>query len=152
MKFKTALLTLTLLAGLALTGCSTTSVMTPAALQTAVSTGVQVGLDVYPQAAPDVALARDVICAEASSTNVNPATIVNDLSAAGITNSNSKLIVDGALLAYEGVWSLIGTNATTAMEPYLQATCAGLTAGLPPVAAPAAVRRVSAQLLPPHLR
>ena len=133
--------------------------MTPAALQTAVNTGVQVGLDVYPQAAPDVAMAQGIVCAEASTTNVNPATIVNDLAAAGITNSNSKLIVDAALLVYEGVYSLIGTNADATMEPYLVALCAGLTAGLPPpvpgamsVASPAAVRRVSAQLLPPHLR
>jgi hypothetical protein len=142
------------LSSLLLVGCSTvSSLVTPTALTSSVATGVQVGLDVYPAAAPEVALARDVICADASKTNTNPQAIVNDLSALGIADSNAKLIVDGALLAYDGVYLLIGTNADTKMEPYLTALCAGLTAGLPPPAS-AAVKasRPATAILPPHLK
>jgi hypothetical protein len=123
--------------------------LTPAALTTEVSQGIQVGLDVCPAAAPDVALARDMICTAASITNTDPAAIVAWLQGAGITNSNSKLIVDSALLVYEGVWTIIGTNTTDQIEPYLTALCAGFTAGLPPVATTA---KASRKLLPPHLK
>ncbi len=130
-----------------LVGCSSTSkLLTPAALTSEVATGVSVGLDVYPAATPEVKIARDVICAEVGRSNVQPAAIVADLTAAGITNSNSKLIVDGALLVYNGVFTLLGTNVTlSAAQPYLNALCDGLTQGIPSVTA-------ARRLLPPHLK
>jgi hypothetical protein len=147
MKYITTLALLTV--SLFLVGCSTvTPLITPAALTTEVSLGIRVGLDVSPSSAPDVATARDMICWSASITNTDPAAIVAWLQGSGITNSNSKLIVDGALLVYEGVWTALGTNTTDQVEPYLVALCAGFTAGLPPAAAPA---KVSRQILPPHL-
>ena len=139
-----------LLAACFLCGCKTAApLLTPAALTSEVSVGIQVGLDVYPAAAPDVAMARDVVCASASSTNVNPAAIVADLQTLGITNTNSKLIVSAALLVYQGVYDLIGTGTTIQVQPYLAALCAGFTQGLPPVTAKAKSTR---KLLPPHLR
>ena len=139
-----------LTASLFLAGCSTVApLLTPAALTSEVSQGIQVGLDVSPSSTPDVALARDVICSAAQSTNVNPQMIVNDLQVLNLTNSNSKLIVDGALMIYENVWMLIGTNTTAQIEPYLTALCAGFTQGLPPVTATA---KASRKLLPPHLK
>ena len=149
---KRSFLIITALFSLALVGCTTTPgsvTMTPAQLTTAVSVGVQVGLDVYPAATPDVALARDSICAAASSANTSPEAIVNDLAALNLTNSNSKLIVDSALLVYEGVYTAIGTNTTGQIQPYLTALCAGMTAGLPPATTTA---KASRKLLPPHLR
>jgi hypothetical protein len=139
-----------IVAALVLCGCNTVKpYLTPAALTSEVSQGLKVGLDVYPAAAPDVALARDVICAAAVSTNVSTGTIVSNLQAVGITNSNSKLIIDGALMIYDGVYVLIGTNNTGVIQPYTTALCDGFTAALAP-ASPAA--KVSRQLLPPHLK
>jgi hypothetical protein len=140
------------LAAAVLVGCSTVSpLVTPAALTAEVSVGIQVGLNVYPAAAPDVAIARDIICTAAQSTNVSPANIIADLEAAGITNSNSKLIVNAAVLVYSGAYDLIGTNTTGVIQPYAQALCQGFTQGLPP-STPAAAVRASRQILPPHLR
>jgi PBP1b-binding outer membrane lipoprotein LpoB len=131
-------------------GCSTTSpLLTPAALTSEVSGGIQVGLDVYPAAALDVALARDIICVEATTGNITPQAIVNDLTALNITNSNSKLIVDGALLVYEGVYTALGTSTTAGAQPYLDALCAGFRAGLPTATATV---KASQKILPPHLR
>lgn len=133
-----------------LCGCNTTTpLITPAQLTSDVSGGIRIGLDVYPAAAPDIALGRDVICTAANNTNTDPAIIVNDLAALNITNSNSKLIVDGAIFAYEKVYAIIGTNTTTQVQPYLAALCDGFTAGLLSVTSTA---RVSRQILPPHLR
>jgi hypothetical protein len=150
MKFKFTGPTIALAAVALFTGCSsTTPVMTPAQLQTKVSTGVRIGLDVVPTAAPDIAVARDLICQEASRSNVDPQAIVKDLAAAGLTNQTSKLIIDGALFAYEGVYTLIGTTNQAVMQPYVQATCSGMTDALP-VAGKPMLRRSSA-ILPPHL-
>ena len=147
-KYVTTLALLT--ASLFMVGCSTVApLLTPAALTSEVSQGIKIGLDVYPAAATDVALARDVVCAAAVSTNVSTATIVSNLESAGITNSNSKIIIDGALLLYDGVYNLIGTNNTGVVQPYTTALCDGFTAGLSPVTATA---KASRKLLPPHLK
>ena len=139
-----------LAASLSLVGCSTTTpLITPAELQSDVSGGIKIGLDVYPAAAPDVALARDVICVAASSPNTSPADIVNDLMALNIASSDSKLIVDGALFVYEKVYTALGTNATAQAAPYLTALCNGFTAGLPDSVATVKGAR---QSLPPHLK
>ena len=142
------------LAALLIAGCKTTpALLTPAAVTQEVALGVRVGLDVYPQATAEVALSRDVICAAAAVTNINPAAIVADLATLNITNVESKLIVDAALLVYEGVYSLIDTNSTVQIQPYLVALCDGLTQGLPPVTGSLMrVNAVSRQILPPHLR
>jgi hypothetical protein len=132
-----------------LCGCQTaSSLLTPAALTTEVATGVRVGLDVYPAAAPGVMVARDSICAAAMSTNTSPAAIVADLENLGVTDSNTKLIVDAALLLYEGVYDLIGTNNTGKVQPYTQALCDGLTQGLP--GAGVARKAMMQPILPPH--
>jgi hypothetical protein len=139
-----------LTASLFMVGCSTvTPLITPAQLTSDVSGGIKIALDVSPSSAPDVALARDVICSAASSTNTSPAAIVSDLQNIGITNTTSKVIVDAGFLAYENVYNLIGTNTTGQIQPYLAALCSGFTAGLPPVTATA---KASRKLLPPHLK
>lgn len=149
-KMKTKLKFITLLAAaLGMCGCNTVApLLTPAALTSEVATGVRVGLDVYPAAAPGVAMARDSICGLALSTNTSPAAIVADLQALGVTDSNTKLIVDAALLLYEGVYDLIGTNNTSKVQPYTQALCDGLTQGLP--GAGVARKAMMQPILPPH--
>jgi hypothetical protein len=137
-------------ASLFMVGCSTvTPLITPAQLTSDVSGGIKIALDVSPSSAPDVALARDVICSAASSTNTSPAAIVSDLQNIGITNTTSKVIVDAGFLAYENVYNLIGTNTTGQIQPYLAALCSGFTAGLPTVTSTA---KASRQILPPHLK
>src|ERR1017187_9980659 len=140
-----------LTASLFMVGCSTvTPLITPAQLTSDVSGGIKIALDVSPSSAPDVALARDVICSAAPApTNPSPAAIVSDLQNIGITNTTSKVIVDAGFLAYENVYNLIGTNTTGQIHPYLAALCSGFTAGLPPVTATA---KASRKLLPPHLK
>ena len=143
---------------LALTGCGTIKpLLTPAALQGEISTGVALGLDVSPQSAKDVALARDVICASAQSTNVSPASIVADMAQLGVTNTTSKVIINGGFFLFEDVLSMLGTNATLAtIEPYLVSTCNGFTDGLNMSPAQVAqlkkARASKAILLPPHLK
>ena len=66
-----------------------------------------------------------------------------------ITNSNTKIIVDGALLVYEGIYTLVGSDNTAKAQPYIDALCAGFTDALAPQ--PASSRR-SARILPPHLK
>lgn len=145
---KRLLFSIPLLTAALLCGCNTVKpLLTPAALTSEVATGVRVGLDVYPAAAPGVALARDSICTAAMSTNTSPAAIVADLQALGVTDTNTKIIVDAALLLYEGAYDLIGTNNTGKVQPYTQALCDGLTQGLPS----AGVARKAVQpILPPH--
>src|ERR1019366_3337527 len=139
-----------LTAFLFMVGCSTVApLITPAQLTSDVSGGIKIALDVSPSSAPDVALARDVICSAASSTNTSPAAIVADLATLNITNTTSKVIVDAGFLAYENVYALIGTNTTTQIAPYLTALCSGFTDGLPPATATA---KASRKLLQPHLK
>jgi hypothetical protein len=139
-----------LTASLFMVGCTTVApLLTPAQLTSDVSGGIKIALDVSPSSAPDVALARDVICSAASSTNSSPAAIVADLATLNITNTTSKVIVDAGFLAYENVYALIGTNTTSQIQPYLAALCDGFTVGLSPVTANA---KASRQILPPHLK
>ncbi len=129
---------------LILAGCGTTPVLTPAQVTQTVSTGILIGLEAYPQATPEVTIAGVIICAEAAKTNVNPQVIAADLAAAGVTNSQSRLIVNGGLLVFETAINLAGTNVDAAL-PYLQATCEGFRQALP-----SPIMR-KARVLPPHL-
>jgi hypothetical protein len=148
MKFLIALALLT--ASLFMVGCSTTSpLITPAALTSEVAQGVQAGLAFEPSVKPDIQLAQGKVCAAAQSTNTNPAMIVNDLQALGITNAYSVLIVNGAVLAYTTVYDLIGTNSTAVVEPYLTALCNGMTEGL---ASSTSAMQPKHRLLTPHAR
>lgn len=110
-----------------------------------IADSTRVGIDAFPEAKPGVAIAREVICAAASKTNINPDTIVASLKSAGVTNNYARLIVDGGLIAYSSALNLVGTNIDAA-EPYLKAFCDGLTQALPTEAAKKAMRK-----LPPHL-
>jgi hypothetical protein len=139
-----------LLAALFLCGCNTVKpYLTPAALTTEVAEGVQLGLDSYPAAAPDIALARDAICSVASTTNVSPTAIVNDIAALGITNNVSKVLINAGVQVFEDTYALLPATDVATVQPYVAALCTGFTQGLPPSSATAKNNR---KLLPPHLR
>jgi hypothetical protein len=150
-KFLSAILCAVVLLVLSV-GCSTTGsnpLLTPSALRAEVGAGVRIGLDLYPNATPEVSLARDVICAEVAKTNLDPAVIVRDLEKLGLTNQHTKLIIDGGILAYNTVFSLVSTNALSSVQPYLDALCAGFSDALP---AAGLAARANRKALPPHLR
>ena len=139
------LISTALLASLALTGCTTTPTnptqptLTPAELETAVSTAVMVGVVADPNATPDLLVARDLICKEASGATFTPAQINADIAAAGLTNNTAKLAIVGSLGAYQIIYAVIGATNQAAMQPYAASVCAGFTDALPP-ANTAAVR------------
>ena len=136
------------------TGCST---ITPAFTQQSVYETVSIGLSIYPQAEPEIRIAGEIICAEAAKTNISFEEITRDVDAAGLTNKNSKLIVQGALLAFN--WAITGLGLQDKFEkqrPYLVATCDGLKAALPErtgvaMSARSAVAVKPKKALPPHL-
>lgn len=125
-------------------GAAPGSLTSPAALTGDVRDVVAIGLDVYPAGAPEVDLAKNLICAEAGKTNVSAAVIIADLQQSGITNSNIKLIVDGVLIAWNRIVPFIGTN----VQAYGDALCLGLQEGTGQ--GPAA--RKMASKLPAHWR
>jgi hypothetical protein len=117
-----------------ITGCSTTStVITPATVQTATTLSVEGALIAEPKALPEVKIAGAVICAAAAGTNVSPAAVVADLQAAGLTNNTADtLIVNGVLLIYETAYnSLVNPADQASAQPYLQAVCNGINAAIP---------------------
>ena len=121
---------LALLAALLGAGCKTAGpFLTPAAIQSDTALATSLGVTAYPQYKPAITLARDLICTAAATTNNDPTKIIADLTGAGITNSQTTLIVYAGLILYEQAYSALGSNATKA-QPYLQAVCSGLSAGL----------------------
>jgi len=136
------------------TGCST---ITPSFTQQTVYEGVSIGLSIYPQAEPEVRIAGEIICAEAAKTNISFEEITRDVDAAGLTNKNSKLIVQGALLAFNTAVNILGLqDQFEKQRPYLVATCAGINDALPPRPGLAMTARASKvanpkKPLPPHL-
>ena len=117
------------------TGCkSVSSLVTPATLQAGITATASAALQKYPQYTGEVQLAADIICADAASTNLDPATVIADLQASGVSTNGTEftLIVDVALFGYELAYnSLVSANNQAAAQPYLAAVCAGLNAALP---------------------
>jgi len=123
--------------------------MTHAAFTAAVTLGEQLALEQKPEAIPYVRAAARVVCAAADGTNVSPASIVDALQAAGVTNQTAKIVINGSLAIFNVVVSGLGTNESE-IRLYGQDLCSGLTAGLPDAGSVLTVRKT--QLLPPHLR
>jgi hypothetical protein len=127
-------------------GCTKPSgPMTHAALTAAIATGEQFALLSHPEVAPDLRAGADVVCAVANGTNASPEAIVAALTAANITNSESRLILNFSLALFDTATASI-TN-TAAFKPWAVDLCNGMTAGLPTNSG----HRNRAVLLPPHL-
>lgn len=125
-----------LIALLAVTGCGTVkSVVTPAVVQSGVSTGVRFGVSKYPTAIPAVRIATEVICSAANGTNVSPAEIVAAIEKSSFENLKTPeaiFITQGIVNAYTIVWNSFASDAVSQSEalPYLQAVCNGGRDGL----------------------
>lgn len=120
------------------TGCSSvTNQITPAVVQQGVATGVSYAVAKYPTAIPYLEAAAPIICSAANGTNLNPAQVVAAIEsspAAALKTPEAVLILNGALTLYIAVWDSYGSNAlasSTAIQPYLAATCAGIDEALP---------------------
>lgn len=134
---KRFLIPVALVALLAFTGCGTVGkIITPAAVQSGVSSGVRYGVAKYPEALPAVRVATEVICSQANGTNVSPAEIV-----AAIENSSFEriktpeaiFITQSMITIYTAAWNSFASDAVAASEakPYLQAVCNGAIEGMP---------------------
>lgn len=119
-----------------LCGCSTTRpLLTPAMMQEGVRTAVTYGLDKYPNATVYVRAAEPIICSASEGTNLAPAQIVSELQEADVLRTpEALLIVNSALLLYEGVYNAYGADAvnnSAVLQPYLHAVCLGIGQGQP---------------------
>ena len=148
-RFCTLLLPILFLAGCT-SGPKPNPWTTPAAIAGDVRDIVQLGLLVYPKAAEEVAVARDVICNASGYTNFTSASILADLEKAGITNSNAKIIVNGVLFIINRVEPLAGTN----IHAYAEAICLGMRQGTGTnlTGRERAMMRKTERRLPPHLK
>ena len=121
---------LCLLPLLALCACKTQSPISHALFQQSVALAETYALEQHPEVVPEVRAAAGVVCAVSHGTNANPAAIVAALNAAGITNANTKLIVNGGIALLNTVVVAIGPN-TNQIALYSQDLCIGMQQGLP---------------------
>ncbi len=96
---------------------------------------VQYGVQKEPSAIPGVRAAGAVICSAADGTNLSPAQVVADIGSISpsLNTPTAILIENSALTLYIGVWDSYGADAVNRspeLKLYLQATCAGINAGL----------------------
>jgi hypothetical protein len=120
-------------------GCSTTKpIVTPALIQSGVSTAVRYGTTKYPTSIPAVRVATEVICSAANGTNVSPAEIVAAIESSNFESLKTPeaiFITQSIITIYTGAWNAFGSDVDAASEikPYLQAVCNGGVEGLAPV-------------------
>ena len=121
---------------LAFTGCQNTGPIAKSLYVTSVSTGVALGVRRYPETKLYLQVATPIICAQASSTNVTPEQIIaalgNSPEATAAATPQGKLILNGALVLYFGIFDAIGIKDMPTLQNYLGWTCEALTLGLPP--------------------
>lgn len=120
------------------TGCSTTQPnISPALVQQGVFTVAAYTVAKEPAVVPYLNAATPVICSAAQGTNgIDPASVVAAIEASPLASQlktpEAVLALNGALTLYIGVWDSYGGKVDlAAMQPYLQATCNGLTLALP---------------------
>ena len=116
------------------TGCKT-GPLAKSLYVTSVSTGVALGVQRYPETRLYLQVATPIICAQASSTNVTPEQIIKALGdspeATAAASPQGKLILNGALVLYFGIFDAIGIQNMPVLQNYLSWTCEALTLGLP---------------------
>lgn len=155
MSNKSRLLIMALLSVLVLEqGCTSSNPnvgpMTHAAFTAAVTLGEQFALEQHPEATPYVRAAAPVVCAAANGTNVSPASIVEALNAAGVTNATAKIVINGGLALFNVVVVGLGTNQTE-VRAYAMDLCTGMQNGLPAFDQVAEKKRAR-KAMPPHLK
>lgn len=130
-----SLVTLSLVAAIALVGCKS---VTPTVIKFSTTEAVQYGTSKYPDAKPYVQAAGTVICSQAAGTNLSPDAIITALESSTAANAvktdNGVAVVNLIIAVYSGAWDLFGgadavkNNAT--LQADLNAVCAGITDGL----------------------
>lgn len=141
-----------MLMGFLVTGCASSPVkITPALVQQGVATGVAYSTAKYPQAVPYLKAADLVICSASEGTNLAPSEVVAAIEssdAAALKTPEAVLILNTALTLYTGVWDAYGADALNNqpdLKLYLQATCAGISDGLPPISLPTPITPMMAK-------
>lgn len=117
---------------LLLSGCNNPTVG-PAAMRLSVATAVGYSVQKYPQAIPGIKAGADIICAQASATNLSPANVVAAVNAYTEMTPESVLILNAGLGFYTLLWNSYGENAvknSPLFQQYLLATCGGIRDGL----------------------
>lgn len=161
MKNKHVLSTVLACAMLVMAGCKSNNVPLPmqkALYVTAVSSGVAIGVDKYPEVVPYLRVANPIICAAGNGTNVTPVEIISALTnspaANAVATKEGKLILNGALNLYVSMFESYGTDWITKQEQLKEVlgwTCDAINQGLP---APtnALMRAAKVKQLPPHIK
>ncbi len=133
-------------------GCKTNPQLSHAAFTAAVTLGEQIAIETHPEAVPALRIATPVVCSVANGTNISAESIVAQLEGAGINDPTARIIINASLALFNVAISGLSTNSSE-LRLFAQDLCAGMTAGLPPIAVGA--RRSMAlsppPKLPPHL-
>jgi hypothetical protein len=138
MKRTSLILTAALAFAAFVTGCTgPNSQISTALVQQGVFTFASYAVAKNPTIKPYLAAATPVICSAATGTNgLSPEAVVAAIEASPIASQlktpEAMLALNGVMMLYIGIWDSYGTSVNlTTMQPYLLATCNGLTAALP---------------------
>jgi len=127
---KTLVLTSLSLATL-LCGCASISKLGPAATQATVDGIAGLAIQQDHNILPYLKAVQPIICQAANGGSVDPLDIVLNLqnsSANELKTPTGELAINAVLAVYEGIYYAYGTNIqSSVVQPYLQATCSGLT-------------------------
>jgi hypothetical protein len=139
-----------------LIGCKTSPTTTKALVKSTVQIGVSVGVSQEPGAIPYLRYAAPVVCEAAKGTNIQPAAIVSALQsnaqANAVKNPQAVLIFNSAFGVYEALFDAYGADEVASraqLQAWLEGTCEGILAGLPPAAGLFGAAPVK---LPPHIK
>lgn len=124
-----------LFALVALTGCATTNPLGPAAVEIAVQTAATYGVQKDPNVVPYLKAAAPIVCSMAGSEMLDPAAVVAALeqsNVAALKTPEATILMNGALALYGAIYASYGDDVkASAVQPYLQAVCTGLTMAVP---------------------
>lgn len=143
-----------LIVAVLIVGCTGPRAISPAIVQQGVAMSVGYSALKYPTAVPYLRAATPVICSAANSSNLAPAQVIAAVESSGASSVKTPegvLILNTALLLYIGVWQSYGEDAlnnSPQLRLYLQATCDGMTAGLPQPAGAAKALQAPAKSWP----
>ena len=125
------ILSLLSLSVILLAGCASAPNIGPAVTQASVYAAASFGIQQNPDVLPYIKAAQPIICQAADGRTIDPAAIVANLQSANVEalkTPEAELIINSVLAIYEGVYYSYGADIqASVVQPYLQATCDGLT-------------------------
>lgn len=135
---------------IALIGCASNPKLTAEFVRLGSSDAVLVGLSIDPTIRPYLVASKEVICASAASTNVNPAAVVSALEKAtnvtALASPTGKLVINNVIGIYNLAYGALGSTNSEALQPYLSGACQGMTEALGDGAG-----KTSRRTMPPHV-